>query len=195
MCHDHFGFYLAWGSAAFLPTAYTLQTQYLARNPVDLSPSSVAVILTLGFGGYAIFRSANDQKYSFRSSGGDCVIWGKQASYISCPYKTKNGDSHTSTLLCSGRNSFLRCENGLIIQTGWWGTVRHANYLGDLALSYSMCAACGFGSLLPWTYAFFMTILLVHRCHRDERRCSAKYGPSWDTYCARVPWRMIPGIF
>ncbi|KAM3497328.1 hypothetical protein MY10362_009320, partial [Beauveria mimosiformis] len=31
--HDHFGFMLSWGDSTFLPTFYTLQTQYLARYP------------------------------------------------------------------------------------------------------------------------------------------------------------------
>ncbi|KAJ5368172.1 7-dehydrosterol-delta 7-reductase [Penicillium cataractarum] len=62
IAHDHFGFYLAWGSAAFLPTMYTLQAQYLARSPLELEPISAALILGLGIGGYAIFRSSNNQK-------------------------------------------------------------------------------------------------------------------------------------
>jgi 7-dehydrocholesterol reductase len=35
ICHDHFGFYLAWGSVVWLPSMYILQTQYLARHPLD----------------------------------------------------------------------------------------------------------------------------------------------------------------
>jgi len=62
-------------------------------------------------------------------------------------------------------------------------------------LSYAMCATCGLNHLLPWTYAIFMTMILVHRCYRDEKRCSAKYGDQWKTYCKVVPWRMVPGIW
>lgn len=40
-----------------------------------------------------------------------------------------------------------------------------------------------------------MSILLVHRARRDERRCRAKYGDKWDEYCRAVPYTMIPGIF
>lgn len=72
---------------------------------------------------------------------------------------------------------------------------RHVNYLGDLILSYSMCATCGVGNLLPWTYALFMTVLLVHRCKRDEERCRRKYGAGWEEYCAKVRWVIVPGVY
>ena len=29
----------------------------------------------------------------------------------------------------------------------------------------------------------------------DDRRCAEKYGPLWDEYCRRVPYRIIPGIY
>jgi 7-dehydrocholesterol reductase len=83
----------------------------------------------------------------------------------------------------------------LLTNSGWWGTVRHANYLGDLILSYSMCATCGVQNLLPWTYAIFMTVLLIHRAGRDEARCAGKYGKSWVEYCDKVRWKLIPGLY
>jgi 7-dehydrocholesterol reductase len=98
IAHDHFGFYLAWGSAAFLPAMYTLQVQYLARSPVELHPISAGLILGIGIGGYAIFRSANNQKDSVRRLGGK---W-KDSSVIKCSYTTADGLVHQSVLLCSG---------------------------------------------------------------------------------------------
>ncbi|KAF7506397.1 hypothetical protein GJ744_011751 [Endocarpon pusillum] len=179
ICHDHFGFYLAWGSVVWIPTIYTVQVQYLARYPVKLSPLSATIILLTGLGGYALFRSVNHQKDIFRRTNGQCEIWGKKAEYISCKFKTQDGLNHESLLLCSG----------------WWGMVRHANYVGDLVLSYAMCAPCGTTHLLPWTYALFMTLLLMHRCSRDEQRCLEKYGEDWKAYREIVRWRLIPGIF
>ena len=41
MHHDRFGFYLAWGSAVWIPFVYTLQAAYLARHPVRLSPAAI----------------------------------------------------------------------------------------------------------------------------------------------------------
>jgi delta14-sterol reductase len=72
---------------------------------------------------------------------------------------------------------------------------RHVNYVGDLMMAAAFSLACGFGHVLPYLYVSFLTVLLVHRAYRDDRRCREKYGRAWDDYCARVPYRMIPGIW
>lgn len=179
IAHDHFGFYLAWGCFTWVPMMYTLQAQYLGLYPTAPSTAYLAVVFGIGLAGYALFRSVNDEKDRVRRSGGKCLIWGKPAKYITAAYKTSDGAQHESILLCSG----------------WWGWSRHANYVGDLLLSFAMCALVGTTSLLIWFYAIFMMILLVHRCIRDEARGSAKYGASWKDYCRQVPWRLVPGIW
>jgi 7-dehydrocholesterol reductase len=182
-----------------LPTTYTLQSQYLARRPIQRNPLKDLAILLTGLSGYAIFRIVNHQKHIFRRTKGNCKIWGATPKYINCVYKTADGSVHKNMLLCSGTS-----PNNLPKSNGWtnylrnpgaWGVVRHANYVGDLILSYSMCAVCGFNSLIPWSYAIFMTLILVHRCHRDEKRCLNKYGESWRKYCEVVRWKLVPGIY
>ena len=175
----------------WLPTTYTLQAQYLARNPHSLSNFNAILICAIGLSGYALFRAVNYQKDLARRTRGDCTIWGKPAEVIKARYQTLDGQEHETILLCSG----------------WWGVCRHANYLGDLVLSYSVCAAAGLAThhqgfwpnggfmLLPWTYALFMTILLIQRCIRDEERCGGKYGKTWEEYCQKVRWRLLPGVF
>ena len=181
IAHDHYGFYLAWGCFCFLPTTYTIQAQYLGMYPTPVSKAYLAVVFGIGLVGYAIFRIANDEKDRFRSSFGkrQCLIWGKPAEYIVAKYKTSDGKEHKSVLLCSG----------------WWGWSRHANYVADLLISYSSCALVGSSNVVVWTYAIFMTIILVHRCLRDEKRLAVKYGPQWIEYCKRVPWRFVPGVW
>lgn len=179
ICHDHFGYYLAWGSLVWLPSMYTLQTQYLARNPVVLPNAYGFAVFFAGVGGYVLFRSVNHQKDLARRTKGKCNIWGSPAEVVRVKYSTKDGQQHESMLLCSG----------------WWGIARHVNYAGDLILSFSMCAACGTTTLLPWTYAIFMTMLLIHRCWRDEERCSKKYGKGWEEYCKKVRWCILPGVW
>jgi len=49
--------------------------------------------------------------------------------------------------------------------------------------------------ILPYFYVIYFTILLIHREARDEKQCRAKYGLAWDTYCRRVPYRIIPYIY
>lgn len=176
---DHYGFYLSWGCFCFLPTTYTIQGQYLGLYPSSPSTPYLAFFFALGIAGYVLFRSVNHQKDTVRSSGGKCNIWGKPAECIVASFKTSDGKEHTSLLLCSG----------------WWGWSRHANYVGDLVLSFSTCALVGSTKAVVWTYAVWMTMLLVHRCIRDEKSCSVKYGNAWAEYCKRVPWRFIPGIW
>lgn len=177
--HDHFGFMLAWGDTTFLPCLYTLQVQYLARYPTYLTRSQSIGLLVIGLTGYAIFRSANFQRDYVRARNGNCKLWGKQVTYIPVKYTTSDGKEHNSLLLTSG----------------WWGVSRHANYLADLMQAWAMCATCGFTHFLPWSYFFFMTILLCHRSLRDEKRCHNKYGKHWEEYCKQVPYRILPGVF
>ncbi len=177
--HDHFGFMLAWGDTTFLPAFYTLQAQYLARYPVYLNTWQSALVLATGLTGYAIFRFANHEKDYVRSQDGDVVLWGRQATYIRCSYPTNDGKVHSSILLTSG----------------WWAVSRHSNYLGDLVLSFAMCAACEFRNALPWSYFFYMAVLLAHRTIRNEARCRQKYGQKWEEYCREVPWRIVPGVW
>jgi 7-dehydrocholesterol reductase len=49
--------------------------------------------------------------------------------------------------------------------------------------------------VLPYVYVIYLTILLCDRAIRDDKRCAAKYGTYRDEYCARVRWRVLPGVF
>ncbi len=179
ICHDHFGWMLSWGNCVWLPYMYTLQGLYLLYHPIELSTSYALFVFLLGLSGYAIFRSANNQKDLFRREGINAKIWGKNAHSIPCSYTAADNKEFQSQLLISG----------------WWGKARHFNYTGDLMFSLSTCLCCGFESALPYFYAVYMMILLVHRCLRCEKRCKAKYGKPWEEYEKKVPYRLIPGFF
>lgn len=133
----------------------------------------------LGLMGYYIFRTTNHQKDLFRRTSGNCKIWGKKPEYIECSYMSVDGTKYHSKLMTSG----------------FWGWARHFNYTGDLMGSLAYCLACGFEHILPYFYIVYMTILLTHRCIRDEHRCFSKYGKDWSRYTAAVPYRLIPGVF
>ncbi|KAF7192523.1 7-dehydrocholesterol reductase [Pseudocercospora fuligena] len=177
--HDHFGFYLAYGTASFLPKLYTIQAQYLAVCPTHLSTAETIGTLSLGLAGYALFRSANHQKDIVRRTQGAATIWGKPAQAIRAEYYTSDGKKHTSLLLAGG----------------WWGVCRHTNYLADLIQTLAMSLTCGFNHFLPWSHFVWMCALLLNRLVRDERRCRNKYGEKWDEYCEKVPYRLIPGVW
>jgi 7-dehydrocholesterol reductase len=178
--HDRFGFYLAWGSVVWLPFTYTLPAAYLVEHPVELSPHSAAAILALGLVGYAIFLSANRQRDRFRRAGvGHVRIGGREATFVPARYVSDDGRVHDTRLLTSG----------------WWALSRHPNYIGDVLMASAFSLTCGFGHLLPYFYAIYLPVLLVHRAWRDEARCRAKYGAAWDIYRATVPARIVPGVW
>jgi 7-dehydrocholesterol reductase len=182
IAHDHFGFKLSWGDSVWLPVMYTLQVQYLvnrAHRTQQLETYYVLLVLIIGLLGYWIFRTANSQKDFARLKFGKCHIWGKPAQYILAKYKSSDGKSHESLLLTSG----------------FWGISRHFNYVGDLCMSLAMCMCCGTEHLLPYFYVIFMTILLLHRIERDHHRCLGKYGPYWEQYIEKVPYKLIPYIY
>jgi delta14-sterol reductase/lamin-B receptor len=62
-------------------------------------------------------------------------------------------------------------------------------------MGLAWCLTTGFAHALPYFYIVYFTILLVHRERRDNAACAAKYGEDWARYCARVRWRIVPGLY
>lgn len=191
---DGFGFMLALGDLVWLPFTYSLQARYLAVHPVNLGISGILGTLAVQGFGYYIFRSANNEKNRFRNDPKDPKI--AHLKYM----ETASG----SKLLISG----------------WWGTARHINYLGDWIMAWSYCLptgvagyviqhnsalsskteavqgeARGWGMIVTYFYIVYFAILLVHRASRDEQKCMRKYGKDWVEYKKKVPSVLLPGIY
>ncbi|XP_067604503.1 delta(14)-sterol reductase TM7SF2 isoform X2 [Pseudorca crassidens] len=190
--HDGFGFMLAFGDLAWVPFTYSLQAQFLLYHPEPLGLPLASVICLIngqsGRGsalpppfirslfiqhplavGYYIFRGANSQKNTFRKNPSDPRV----------------ADLETIST-ATGRR---------LLVSGWWGMVRHPNYLGDLIMALAWSLPCGVSHLLPYFYLLYFTALLVHREARDEQQCLQKYGLAWHAYCRRVPYRIVPYIY
>jgi protein-S-isoprenylcysteine O-methyltransferase Ste14 len=168
--HESFGWMLCWGDLVWVPFTYTIQAYYLVDNASDLRWWEVAVIVLINVAGYVIFRGANLQKNRFRCQP-ERPIWGRPAQYI----VTERG--------------------ALLLTSGWWGLSRHMNYFGDLLMGLAWCLPCLFGSPLPYFYIFYLTVLLVHRERRDYAKCVDRHGKDWEVYCAKVHYRIIPGVY
>lgn len=177
--HDHYGFFMAYGSTCWVLTIYTSQAWFLVHHPNHLSAVEVTLILGMNILGYTLFRLTNDEKTAFRASKGKVTIWGKPARAIEAVYKTADGQERHNLLLASG----------------FWSLSRHFNYLCDLFITASFCMCGGFSSVIPWTYQVMMTWLLLDRANRDDRRCRSKYGKAWNQYCKEVPYIIIPGVY
>ena len=114
---DGFGFMLAFGDLAWLPFIYSLQARYLAVYPVHLGISGILGVLAVQGFGYYLFRAANNEKNRFRTNPDGANV--AHLKYM----ETSSG----SKLLISG----------------WWGTARHINYLGDSIMAWSYCLPTG----------------------------------------------------
>lgn len=169
LMHDGFGYMLAFGDLVWVPFTYSLQANYLVSHPNPLSLPVVSAIIVLKLIGFYIFRKSNSEKNAFRRNPSDPKL------------------SHLKTIPTATGKSLL--------VSGWWGVVRHPNYLGDLIMALAWSLPCGFSHLLPWYYMIYFIILLVHRDSRDTSECRRKYGSAWDEYCRTVRYRIIPGVY
>jgi protein-S-isoprenylcysteine O-methyltransferase Ste14 len=170
--HENFGWMLCWGDLVWVPFTYTLPALYLVDRPGGLPGWAVVGLPVLFFAGYAISRGANAQKHAFRQDpAAPLKWWGGPPRYVA----TRRGPP--------------------LLASGFWGVGRHLNYLGDLMMGLAWCLPCGFGHLVPYFYVLYLAVLLVHRERRDHARCAEKYGQDWEAYCAKVRWRIVPGLY
>ncbi|KAJ7785646.1 ergosterol biosynthesis ERG4/ERG24 [Mycena metata] len=163
---DGFGFMLSVGDLAWVPFVYSLQARYLVFTPVKLGAVRIAAILLVKLVGLYIFRSSNSEKNEFRRGAN--------------PKNLK----------------FFTTESGSkLLTSGWWGTCRHPNYLGDLLMSLAWSLPTGFRTPITYFYVMYFAVLLVHRQRRDDENCERKYGKDWKKYMELVPYRIFPYIY
>jgi len=159
--HDHYGFFMAYGSTCWVLTVYTSQAWYLVHEPYHLSLLEILLIAGMNALGYTLFRLTNDQKTLFRSGKGGVKIWGRPAKAIEATYKTADGKERRNLLLASG----------------FWGLSRHFNYLCDLLVTGSFCMCGGFSSVIPWAYQVCHTpfLLCLYTHTRRHLSCGADH--------------------
>jgi len=176
---DRAGFYICWGCLCWIPGVYASVSMYLAPRAVELGFLWSVFVLAAGVISCMINYAADRQKLVVRQSNGKCLVWGRPAEVIRAEYTLTSGQARTSLLLVSG----------------YWGLARHFHYVPELALAFLWSFPALFFNVMPYTYAIWLTILLVHRTYRDDTKCRQKYGKHWDEYCRRVPYKMIPYVF
>lgn len=169
---ENVGFKLGWGCIVFYPYFYAagLWSTAEAPNP-HLPPIALVGCAALFFAGWTLSRGANLQKYLFKTDP-------------------------DARLLGVVRSEAITDGEHRLLVTGFWGVSRHVNYLGELGMALGLCLALGH-PLDPWTWSYplYYVALLVPRERDDDRRCAAKYGALWETYRARVRWRIVPGVY
>lgn len=112
--------------------------------------------------GYYIFRSANSQKNSFRRNPADPKLACKWICLISSTCFTVSlfGILMCTFHWCIDYNTlftdlkFIPTATGKgLLVTGWWGFVRHPNYLGDIIMALAWSLPCG--KFLKWKWTLF----------------------------------------
>ncbi len=177
--HDRAGYYICWGCLVWVPGIYTASTLYLVNHPNHLGWALSSLIFTLGAFSVAINYLADRQRQHVRARNGECLVWGKKPHLIQAPYKTEQGEAKESVLLASG----------------WWGLARHFHYIPELFASFFWALPALFLNFSPYFYVTYLTILLLDRAWRHDKRCSDKYGESWKKYCEKVPYKLIPFLY
>ncbi|MGE4574599.1 MULTISPECIES: 7-dehydrocholesterol reductase [Parachlamydia] len=174
--HDRAGYYICWGCLVWVPGVYTSPTLYLVNHPNHLGLPLAALIFALGAVSIMINYLADRQRQKVRESDGNCTVWGKKPFLTVANYTTGDGKQKKNILLASG----------------WWGISRHFHYVPEILGAFFWSVPALFANFLPYFYVVFLTILLIERAFRDDRRCALKYGEDWETYCKHVPYKIIP---
>jgi 7-dehydrocholesterol reductase len=177
--HDRAGFMICWGCLVWVPCIYTSSTLYLVHHPVHLGLFWASFIFIAGAVSILINYLADRQRQQVRASNGECLVWKRSPHLISATYQTQTGETKQTLLLASG----------------WWGISRHFHYVPEILAAFFWTIPALFTHFSPYFYVLFLTVLLVDRAYRHDKRCADKYGPAWEHYCKKVPYKIIPYLF
>ena len=177
--HDRAGFMICWGCLVWLPCIYTSPTLYLVNHPNHLGTFWATAIFVAGAASIMINFWADRQRQQIRAKNGNCRIWLRTPTLIHATYQTQEGETKQTLLLASG----------------WWGVSRHFHYVPELLATFFWTLPALFNNFLPYFYFVFLTILLVDRAFRHDKRCADKYGKYWEQYCQKVPYKIVPYLF
>jgi delta14-sterol reductase len=169
---ERVGFKLGWGCLVFYPYFYGVGLWSVADLPNPHWPTATrAVAAVVFFAGWSLARGANMQKFAFKRD--------PTAKFLGliAPEVVSDGEKR-------------------LLVSGFWRVSRHVNYLGELLMAVGLTLALGYPEqLTTWLYPLYYVALLVPRQIADDRRCAEKYGALWTQYVARVPYRIVPGVY
>lgn len=109
--------------------------------------------------------------------------------------------SYTIVIITKSSTLFIACSDianidGAYLENGGWGKVRHPNYVGEILCTLALCLPLYWRFVpQPLLLALFHCACLVHRSGRIQRRMVNNDVGPYAAYRARVPRRLVPGIF
>jgi len=163
---ENLGFMLVWGDLVYVPFLYSLPGWWLVSQTEPFAAWQWVGLSAFFFFALWVFREANWQKERFKQDR-ETRIWGHRAETV----------------------------GGRLLVSGWWGVARKINYAGEIAVYVAFALTTGTHSPYPYLLPLSLTILLVQRAARDDKKCGAKYGELWQQYCERVRFRIFPYLY
>ncbi|KAF7284325.1 hypothetical protein GWI33_022308 [Rhynchophorus ferrugineus] len=163
---EAFGYYM--GVRYFIdPFIASLTTKYILDHNIMLPYWELGLVTGIFLTGYLIYRGSNNQKDSFRKN----------------PYSPTFSNLDT---LPTTQGKKLLCS-------GFWGLVRHPNYLGHILIELSIVP---FVLKSPLLFIILLKVaFLIHRSIRDNNHCKLRYESAWDRYCSKVRYYLIPKVY
>lgn len=162
------GFHFIAGCAVwpFLPSVLS---KFVVDHNVELSWYVYGAILIVHNFGWVIYRASSSQKAEFRKN------------------PLKPSLSHLETIPTS--------QGKKLLVSGWFGWIRHPNYLGVFIMHLCWVALCGNTHILPLFFPLLTLLIFVEHSLRVDLNSKERYGAAWERYCGRVKKRLIPGVF
>jgi len=181
---EKFGWMLCWWNFAGVPLLYCYQSLFLAKYawdglhlPLPAAPYYMLLTGSLCWA-YYVWDTANYHKCYFKMEMRGEILERNLFPTFS-PVKEPK---------------YLKCDAGVLLIDGWYAHARKIHYAADMCMALLWGLCCGI-ALLPYFYALFFSVMIIHRTMRDEARCREKYGPTWEKYLKIVPWRFVPGLY
>lgn len=170
------------------PFSPALITKYVYDYGVRLPAWELVAAVLIFAIGYVLYRGSNLQKNAFRQNPYSPALSRK---YI-FEYIFKQ-DFQAQMFYSVDLESIPTSQGKKLIVSGYWGFVRHPNYLGDILMWLSLAL---FVSTAPPSILCYSDILfLLDRAQKDGKRCKKRYGTAWDRYCQRVKYVLIPKVY
>ena len=193
---DRAGFYETWGCLVWVPSIYTLHTRVGLRDGSGLTDEVSLLVFLFGVGCWVVNLVANEQRKRFRSNPEGPLFLSPSSS---CPPSSIEATYEvvSSSPDPEDDSKGKETRTNLLLVDGLWAWARHPQYVFDILQSFTW-GVLGGGLTSNWVamfYPVYITILLVHRSLRDEKRCRSKYGLAYHEYARRVPYRMVPGLW
>ncbi len=163
---ENFGFMLIWGDLVYVPFLYSLPGWWLIDATTPFTTAQWTGLVAFFLLCLWIFREANWQKERYKRDR-ETLIWGKPAKTV----------------------------GGRLLISGWWGVGRKINYTGEIGVYTAFALTTGFAHWGPYLLPLSLTILLVQRAARDDKKCRNKYGELWKEYCGVVRFRIFPFVY